>query len=91
MGQIDKVYVNGRGKAARGGQAQAFYDLGLLYSTGNGVEADYVMAHKYFNLAAMHGLRQARIDRAELALDMSDYEISEAQRRAREWRRSEAD
>jgi hypothetical protein len=71
--------------AAERGQVEALYNLGLLYSTGQGVPVDYVMAHKWFNLAAMKGNSQARECRAELALDMSPTEIAEAQRQAREW------
>lgn len=71
--------------AAERGQVEALYNLGLLYSTGQGVPTCYVTAHKWFNLAAMKGDNQARECRAELALDMSPTEIAEAQRQAREW------
>lgn len=71
--------------AAERGHVDALYNLGLLYSTGQGVPVDYVTAHKWFNLAAMKGNSQARECRAELALDMSPSEIAEAQRQAREW------
>lgn len=67
------------------GNPSAFYDLGLCYSTGNGVELDYVEAHKWFSLAAMNGVRRAVEDRRELAQDMSPHEIAEAQRQARQW------
>ena len=40
---------------ARTGRAEALYNLGLAYSTGQGVTQDYVAAHKWFNLAAMRG------------------------------------
>lgn len=73
--------------AAEQGQPEALYSLGLVYSTGNGVDVDYVTAHKWFNLAAMKGNLQARECRAVLALDMSPSEIAEAQRQAREWLR----
>ena len=64
---------------------EALYKMGLLYSTGQGVELDYVQAHKWFNLAAMAGSEAARIRRAELAHEMSSDEIAAAQREAREW------
>jgi len=85
MGRLDQEYIRRCLKAAEKGEAKAFYDLGLHYSTGNGVPLDYVEAHKWFNLAAVCGLKRAKIDRAEIARDMSTAEIAEAQRQAREW------
>lgn len=85
MGLIDNNYVSDRMKAAESGAAEALYDLGLLYSIGHGVEQDNIEAHKWFNLAAMRGMISAQIDRAEVADNMSTMEISEAQRKAREW------
>lgn len=71
--------------AADNSKCDALYDLGLIYSTGNGVEVDLVTAHKWFNLAAMRGSEAARACRAELAQEMKPSEIAEAQRQAREW------
>ena len=70
---------------AKTGKPQALYQLGLCYSTGQGVSFDLVRAHKYFNLAAMKGVAEARLWRAELAQQMSPNEIAEAQRLARLW------
>lgn len=70
---------------ARNGQPSALYQLGLAYSTGQGVPMDLVSAHKYFNLAAMKGVVEARGWRAELAQQMSASEVAEAQRQARTW------
>lgn len=67
------------------GTADALYNLGMLYSTGQGVQLDYVQAHKWFNLAAMQGSEEAKSKRAELAAEMSGNEIAVAQREAREW------
>lgn len=81
--QLDEIE---RGElAAQGGKCDALYNLGLMYSTGRGVEVDLVTAHKWFNLAAMQGSMDARTCRAELAAEMSPVEVAEAQRRAREW------
>lgn len=85
MGQVDNSYVQDRITAAEKGKAEALYDLGLLYSIGHGVEQNNVEAHKWFNLAAMRGMISAQIDRAEVADGMSNGEISEAQKKAREW------
>ncbi|PAX07626.1 hypothetical protein [Sphingomonas lenta] len=71
--------------AARG-DAHAFYDLGVIYSTGTGgADLDLIEAHKWFNLAAVAGLEPAQAARAEIAEDMSAREIAEAQRQARAW------
>jgi TPR repeat protein len=70
---------------ARKGRTEALYNLGLAYSTGQGVSVDYVAAHKWFNLAAMKGIDEARRWRAQLSGEMSANQIAEAQRQAREW------
>lgn len=75
-------------RAADRGVAEAQFELGLMYSTGHGAPLDYITAHKWFNLAAMQGITEAREHRADLARDMSPAEISEAQRMAREWARA---
>ena len=88
MARFDRAlaeYVSERLRAAEGGETEALYDLGLLYSTGQGVGQDMVEAHKWFNLAAMMGLQRAVVDRSDLARDMSTLEIADAQRQAREW------
>lgn len=71
--------------AARG-DAHAFFDLGVIYSTGTGgADVDLIEAHKWFNLAAVAGLGPAQAARAEIAEDMTAREIAEAQRQARAW------
>lgn len=70
---------------ARKGRTDALYNLGLAYSTGQGVTVDYVAAHKWFNLAAMKGIDEARGWRAQISREMSPPQIAEAQRQAREW------
>ena len=73
---------------ARKGRVEALYNLGLAYSTGQGVAVDYIAAHKWFNLAAMKGVNEARSWRAQLSSEMSAEQIAEAQRQAREWLRA---
>ena len=70
---------------AKTGRAEALYNLGLAYSTGNGVAPDFIAAHKWFNLAAMKGVNEARSWRAQISREMSTGQIAEAQRQAREW------
>ena len=72
--------------AAAQGDTSAYYDLGVAYSTGShGVHCDLVEAHKWFNLAAVAGHSEAALCRADISDEMTPREISEAQRRAREW------
>ena len=72
--------------AAAEGDTSAYFDLGCAYSTGShGVPCDMIEAHKWFNLAAVGGYEEAAQCRAEIAEEMTAREISEAQRRAREW------
>ena len=70
---------------ARSGRPDALYNLGLAYSTGQGVSVDYVAAHKWFNLAAMRGSEIAKSWRAQISAEMSSGQIAEAQRLAREF------
>ena len=73
-------------RAAEAGRDDAQFRLGLLYSCGSeGVSMDYIQAHMWLNVAAQNGNRRARDLRREVAGDMSHDEVSEAQRRAREW------
>jgi uncharacterized protein len=65
--------------------ADAFFDLGMMYSIGNSVPTDFVTAHKWFNIAAMRGNREAIRLRQEIAAQMSESEIAAAQRAARAW------
>ena len=70
---------------ANEGRADALYNLGLAYSTGQGVSVDYVAAHKWFNLAALKGSEVAKSWRAQISSEMDSNQIAEAQRLAREW------
>ena len=72
--------------AAAGGDVDAYYDLGVIFSTGgHGVAADMIEAHKWFNLAAAAGHEEAAWCRADVSEEMTAREIAEAQRRARQW------
>jgi TPR repeat protein len=70
---------------AQMGASDALFELGMLYATGRDVDADLVVAHKWFNLAAARGNRSALSHRIELAREMSADQIAEAQKLAREW------
>lgn len=72
--------------AAAQGDVNAYFDLGVAYSTGShGAECDLIEAHKWFNLAAVGGHEDAQLCRADISEEMTAREIAEAQRRAREW------
>jgi uncharacterized protein len=64
---------------------EALFELGMMYAAGNSVPVDLVSAHKWFNLAAMKGYADAARLRREIAAEMSDAEIGQAQLAAREW------
>ena len=77
--------------AAAQGCENAYFDLGVAFSTGShGATCDLVEAHKWFNLAAARGHEEAAHCRAEVSDEMTAREIAEAQRRAREWLSAEA-
>ncbi len=65
--------------------AEDFFALGMNYSSGAGVPVDLIEAHKWFNIAAMRGHREAAQLRREVAEQMADNEIGPAQRAARDW------
>lgn len=65
--------------------AEDCFGLGMVFSAGAGVAVDFVQAHKWFNIAAMHGHKDAAQLRREVAEQMSNSEIGCAQRAARDW------
>ncbi|HZP69176.1 MAG TPA: hypothetical protein VFB29_04455 [Pseudolabrys sp.] len=65
--------------------AEECFGLGMVFSSGAGVPVDLVEAHKWFNIAAMRGHKDAAKLRREIAEQMSDSEIGCAQRAARDW------
>jgi len=74
--------------APLGGGAAAgdmLFELGMMHSIGRDVPIDLISAHKWFNLAAVRGNREAIRLRREIADQMSDAEIAAAQRAARHW------
>ena len=56
MAHLDRDRLSQIETDAYKGRVNALFDLGLAYSTGNGVGVDYIAAHKWFNLAAMRGV-----------------------------------
>jgi hypothetical protein len=74
---------------AEEGNAEAQYDLGVMYDNGEGVPQDDVQAHMWTNLAASRltgELRDRSVkNRDIIAAKMAAEQIAEAQRLAREW------
>ena len=85
MARIDIANLEDGAPGEVNTSADAFLQLGMIYSTGSSVPADYVAAHKWFNLAALKGRCGATALRREVAEQMSDEEIARAQREARAW------
>ena len=72
-------------RAADAGHPGAQFHLGLLYATGEEVEQDLVLAHKWLNLAATRGSGDATTLRGEITREMSRKDVMTAQRLARDW------
>jgi uncharacterized protein len=64
--------------------AEQFFNLGMMCSTG-AAPLDMIEAHKWFNIAATLGMKEAMRLRNEVASEMSEREIAAAQRAARDW------
>ena len=64
------------------------FERGLYWSSGRSGVVNLIAAHKWFNLAALKGRREAIEMRREVAELMTDAEIAAAQREARDWMRT---
>jgi len=73
---------------AEQGDSLAQDNLGVMYGKGQGVIQDYVMAHMYFNIAAVSGDENAIKNRGIVEKKMTASQIAEAQKLAREWMRT---
>jgi hypothetical protein len=65
--------------------AEDCFALGMSFSSGAGMAVDLVQAHKWFNISALRGHPDGAELRREIAAQMSDSEIGNAQRAARDW------
>ena len=81
------AYINSAAATAANepADAEGCFDYGMVYSAGAGVAVDLIEAHKWFNIAASRGHSDAVRLRREIAELMSDSEIGQAQRAARDW------
>ena len=88
MARLELSAVESNELAAQGGAVDALFELGIIYATGRDVGVDLIVAHKFFNLAAMRGNDDAKRYRMELSREMDKRQIAEAQKLAREWIRA---
>lgn len=77
--------------AANQGVTRAQYQLGLMLRDGEGVPQDYVETHMWLNLAAAGATAEDRDEFAKerdrfAKADLTQAQIAEAQRLAREWK-----
>ena len=73
-------------KSAAQGDANAQFYLGLMSAFGRGGSLDLVQAHMWYSLAAGNGHARAALHRNDLAKEMKPAQITEAQKRMKEWK-----
>ena len=71
---------------AEQGYAEAQYNLGFMYRTGQGVPQNYIQAYMWNSLAAAEGLKIAIRDQYVLESFMTPEQLAQAQRLAGEWK-----
>jgi len=69
--------------AAQAGAPEAQHRLGQLFTTGEGVDLDYVAAHKWLNIAATNGIAEAAETRDVISALMTPEQLAQAQDGAR--------
>ena len=82
-------------KAAEQGDAEAQYNLGMMYATGIGVREDHVQAYKWLVLASVGTPDAKNLDRVKWKItwrlrkrlegNMTEEQLAEANRLASEW------
>lgn len=82
-------------KAAEQGDAEAQYNLGLIYATGIGAREDLVQAYKWLVLALVYTPDAKNLDRVKckmaerlrkrLRRNITEEQLAEANRLATEW------
>jgi uncharacterized protein len=73
-------------RAAEQGVVPAFAKLGQMYQEGQGVPQDFVQAYMWFHLAATNGEAPSAERRHMLATKMTQDQIMQAEKLAREWK-----
>ena len=77
--------ILGRGVTGEPADAESCFSRGLMFASGREGAIDMIEAHKWFNIAASRGHAESAQMRREVAAQMSDAEIGQAQRAARDW------
>ncbi|MBL4758646.1 MAG: hypothetical protein JKY32_13745 [Rhizobiales bacterium] len=67
--------------------ADELFSKGLECSIGGSNDVELVEAHKWFNLSALKGNKEALQYRQDIAEELDQMQIAKAQRAAREWTR----
>ena len=70
---------------AKQGIPEAQHNLGLIYEKGQGVEQDYVEAHKWFNIAGVSGNEIGRRNTDIIEKKMTLGQIAVAVGLTRKW------
>ena len=73
-------------KAAEQNVADAQYNLGVCYDSGEGVAKDEIEAYKWWLLAAGHGNDDAKYNMTIVENKMTREQIAEGQRLARDFK-----
>ena len=73
-------------RAADQGDADAQFNLGLMYYNGEGVPKNDAEAYFWWNLAAAQGNADAKTNRDIVEKKMTRDQIAEAQRRSAAWK-----
>jgi TPR repeat protein len=70
---------------AEWGDANAQYDLGVMYENGEGFQQDYIEAHKWYSFSEANGSKSGRNFRKIIEKLMTPEQITEAKKLARKW------
>ncbi len=84
--QSDGEAAKWLGRSAERGNALAQLNIGVCYINGEGVAKNKIEAHKWMSLAKAQGRADVTKFLADLERDMSQQQITEAQKRAREFK-----
>jgi len=73
-------------KLANNGNPPAQYNLGVMYTRGEGVPQDLVQAYFWFSLAASKRYGNARQSRAAVRRVLNSSQVAEGKRLVEEWK-----
>ena len=70
---------------AEQGRVVSQYELGKMYSNGDGVAQDFIHAYKWYEISWANGYEDGFRSRDLIEVKMSSDQITEAKKLAREW------